>query len=216
MPSKYRLVKEGPYYRVIRIFDGLEGGLIESEHNLSQDGNSWIDYTSIVMDNVIVRGNATVKNSLVKDDAIIGGNAFVDSSSVYGSSFISDDSVIDNSIIMDRASITRKVKVSNSVIKGDALVYGDFTITGGTITDKTTSPPICLKGLSTFDVTIMDSHISIGCMTRTIESWRKFSEKDIDQFEKRLHPEIIEALKILKPVLSTIVEHKDKKGFTNS
>ena len=54
------------------IYEGDLGGWIESEQNLSQDGNAWVE------GNATVRGNATVsENAIVCDNAIVSGNATV-------------------------------------------------------------------------------------------------------------------------------------------
>ena len=55
-----------------RVEKGELGGWIESEKNLSQDGNAWVE------GNATVRGNATVsENAIVCDNAIVSGNATV-------------------------------------------------------------------------------------------------------------------------------------------
>ena len=60
------------------------GGYIESEDNLSQDGNSWIYDDAKVYDNAKIFGNAHVRNNVevfgnakVYDDAEVFGNAKV-------------------------------------------------------------------------------------------------------------------------------------------
>ena len=48
------------------------GGRVESEYNLSQDGNSWISDNAVVLDYAVVCGNAEVGgNSILNGDAYL-------------------------------------------------------------------------------------------------------------------------------------------------
>jgi len=52
------------------------GGYIESEKNLSQEGNCWVADNARVFDNALISGNAKVyDNARVYDDAQIFGDA---------------------------------------------------------------------------------------------------------------------------------------------
>ena len=67
-----------------RVEKGELGGWIESEKNLSQDGDAW------VFDNAKVRGNATVsENARVYGDAFICGNA-----TVYGYAMVGGNATV--------------------------------------------------------------------------------------------------------------------------
>ena len=86
------------------IYEGDLGGWIESEKNLSQDGDAW------VFDNATVRGNATIRG-----DAWVFDNA----------------EVSDNAIVSDNATVDGNATVSeNATIYGDAKVRGNATIYG--------------------------------------------------------------------------------------
>ena len=55
---------------------GEKGGWIESEKNLSQDGNAWVYRHATVFGDAVVRDNAIVGgNATVGGDATVGGNA---------------------------------------------------------------------------------------------------------------------------------------------
>ena len=61
------------------------GGWIESEKNLSQDGNAWVGENAMVYENAIVAGNSTVignafisGNATVSGYATVSGNAWVE------------------------------------------------------------------------------------------------------------------------------------------
>lgn len=86
------------------VHKGDKGGFIESEHNLSQNGDCW------VYDNAIVCGNAKVYgNAEVYDSAEVYGNA-----EVYGSAKV-----------YDRAKVCGSAKVSDwAKIGGDEIVCG--------------------------------------------------------------------------------------------
>lgn len=96
MKYKYRLVKERKLeirgkvcyqIRALRniprhgIKRGDYGGYIESERNLSQDGDCWVDERAIVMDKAYVSGNALLygdcivcDHAKVRSNATVGGN----------------------------------------------------------------------------------------------------------------------------------------------
>lgn len=85
------------------------GGLVQSEENLSQDGDCWIDRTSMAIGNSRVEGNAkvitystikhkakvcdvaTIRESTIKNNAKVYSAAHVHSSSVGGDSLICFD-----------------------------------------------------------------------------------------------------------------------------
>jgi hypothetical protein len=83
--KKYKLLKsdkitvgDRTLYRVKRISDGLLGGYIESESNLSQEGDCFVYGNARVYGNAWVYGNARVYgNVLVYDNARVYGNAWV-------------------------------------------------------------------------------------------------------------------------------------------
>lgn len=89
--TKYRLISEDykeiggkKLYRIEALKDfgdvkaGSLGGYIESEDNLSRDGNAWVGGNAWVSDNSWVDGNARVSgNARVNSYARIGENAVV-------------------------------------------------------------------------------------------------------------------------------------------
>ena len=57
--------------RIRRISDGLIGGWIEKEENLSQDGDCFVSGDALVLGNAKVSGNANIYgNAKVYDNAI--------------------------------------------------------------------------------------------------------------------------------------------------
>lgn len=113
---------------------GSKGGYIESEENLSVEGNAWVADKARVWDdaevteNALVAGNAQVYHrARVSGDAKVYGNARVngdsqvyDKAKVYGDSEIYGDAQI-----KDSAEVYDTAKV-----KGNALIYGKAKIHG--------------------------------------------------------------------------------------
>src|SRR5574344_2442999 len=107
---------------------GELGGFVESEDNLSQDGNCWIYDDARVVDNARVSGNAMVcdkavllANAQVYDDAKVYDNA-----EVYGDALVSD-----NARVFDYAKVYGNAEVYGSAhISGNAKVYDDAKVYG--------------------------------------------------------------------------------------
>ena len=90
------------------------GGYVESERNLSQEGDAWVSGNAKVFGNAKVYGNAKVSgNAWVSGDAWVSGNAWV-----FGNAKVSG-----NAEVFGNAKVYGNAKVS-----GDAEVYGDAEI----------------------------------------------------------------------------------------
>ena len=122
MEKKYKLTDETinlngvTLYRIEALKDfgeikkGDKGGFVESEKNLSQEGNCWIYNNSCVYDYGCVSG-----------DACILGNSMVnDSARVYGAA-----RVCEKSCVSDEAHVC-----DNTIVLGDVIVFGDVHVTG--------------------------------------------------------------------------------------
>lgn len=104
------------------IKEGDLGGWIESEKNLSQDGDAW------VCDNATVYGNATIReNAIVREYAKVEGNAIISGNAwVFGNAWVGENATIDGN-----ATIRGNVTVyENATIDGNATISGDATIRG--------------------------------------------------------------------------------------
>ena len=111
MCKKYELLKDKhieyrgkTLYRIRALRDfynvkkGDIGGHVESEKNLSHDGNCWVYDNAKVCDNAIVFNNGVVcGNAIVRDNAIVFNNA-----EIYG------NSKIDKGIIIGKVSMPYK------------------------------------------------------------------------------------------------------------
>ncbi len=109
MDKKYELIETDcdGFYRIKALKDfelvtdeviktGDLGGSVHGEHNLSQEGNCWIEYYSYVFNNSRVMDNAVLKDhSSACDNSTISGNAVVkDWSRVYNNSIITENAVL--------------------------------------------------------------------------------------------------------------------------
>lgn len=129
--KKYELTNErikiGSHYlyriRALKDFADVKkgdlGGFVESESNLSQDGDCW------VYDNAEVFGNACVcENATVRDEAYIFCSA-----RVHGDATIKNHASVGcDSVVCDRAIV-----YDNAHISGCARIFGDTQIGGGMI-----------------------------------------------------------------------------------
>ena len=138
------------------ICKGDLGGWIESEKNLSQNGNAW------VYDNARVYGNAEVYgNAWVSGDAGVYGNA-----KVYNNAEVSG-----NAEVYDNAEVS-----DNAEIYGDAEVSGNAEIKK--ITDVLTISPIGSRNDITTFYKARNNKIfaKCGCKNTDIDTWLKMVE----------------------------------------
>ena len=119
------------------------GGYIQSEYNLSHDGNCWIYDNAAVMGNAKVWGNAQIYNNavvrgcaIVRDNAVICDNARVyDNAKVYDNAIVRDNAqVCNNARVYDNARIYDNVEVwDDAQVCGNASVWGRARICGDAI-----------------------------------------------------------------------------------
>ena len=120
--KKYRLTHEtrvlrcATYYRIEALKDfgdvksGDKGGFVQSEQNLSHQGNAWIYGDALVSDNARVYDDARIYNK-----ARVRGNA----------------KVFDQAVVDGMAEIYENAQVyAQSVIYGEAEVSGDAVVCG--------------------------------------------------------------------------------------
>ena len=126
------------------------GGYVESESNLSQEGDCWVDDNARVYDNAEVYGNAHVyDNADVYGNARVHGNAEVcGNARVYGNADVKEDvKVYDNALVYDEADLFGLAEIyDNAQIYGracifgtvceNAKVYGVCTISGNSYIDS--------------------------------------------------------------------------------
>ena len=142
--NKYRLIPEDckinygrKLYRIEALKDfgvvkaGELGGYIESENNLSFDGEAWVCENAEVFDDAricndaLINGNARIYgNAMVSNKAAVGGNALI-----YGNALICDEVCV-----YDKAYVYGNVLVcNNAIIRGNAVVSGNARIEGNAL-----------------------------------------------------------------------------------
>jgi len=130
-------------YRIQRLSDGLLGGYVESEKNLSQKNRCFIYNTSKVYDNAEVYGNTKVyDNTEVYDNAEVYGNAEVGG---YAEVF------------------------DNIELYFQAKVFGHIKLFGNLYINYS---PISIEGFR-HTITCLQDRAIIGCQSRTYEQWFK-------------------------------------------
>ena len=160
--KKYKLVKEeeGTLFRIIALRDfsdvkkGERGGLIQSEDNLSHEGDCW------VYENAVIFGDA-----LVSENAAILGTAQVSGKArVFGNAVISGDAWV----------------YDDATVSGDAWVYDEADLTGNA---RATKKVITFGNAFYYKITVSDNHIKIGCKQFLKSEWKNFTDDEITKMD---------------------------------
>ncbi len=137
MDKKYELIKENDYYRIkaLKNFQlitgevirkGDPGGLVDGEHNLSQEGNCWIGYHARASKHSRVIDNAVMKDfSRAFDNPTISGNVIMEDYSLTR-----DNATVSGNVVMKDFSWAK----GDSIISGNALLQAHQHIRYGTVT----------------------------------------------------------------------------------
>ena len=209
MSKKYKLTDEtinlngATLYRIEALKDfceikkGDKGGFIESEDNLSHEGNAWVYDDACVYDNALVTDDACVSdnarvygnslvysNAQVYDNARICGNARVCGNAyVYGYTYVYGNSLVygnarvsDNAYVYDNASVSDNARVWGNVrVYGNTNVCGDAEISTGS--DYIVFKNWWSSGMY-FTWTRSNNMWSVGCFYGTGEELIKKAYKD--------------------------------------
>lgn len=153
MAKKYKLTDEitkidgKTLYRIeaiipfAKIHEGDLGGFIESEKNLSHEGDCWVYDDSMVSGNAIVKDNAAVcDESWVKDDATVEGKALIRNGAIVGGkAIVKDTAWVDGGSVYGDAVIEGDSQVRGSV-SGHAKIKDDVVVElGGEVIDAEVS-----------------------------------------------------------------------------
>lgn len=125
------------------IFEKDEGGWIESEANLSQNGDCWVGGDACVFGDAVVKDNAFVgEYAVVKGNAVVCGDSEVtDYAKVGGEAVVSEDaSVTCDARVYAHVTLAGKVNVAGTADISESMmqnrgrqratISGDFTIQG--------------------------------------------------------------------------------------
>ena len=209
MSKKYKLTDEtislngATLYRIEALKDfgeikkGDKGGFIESEDNLSHEGNAWVYDDACVYDNALVTDDACVSdnarvygNSLVYSNAQVYNNARMcgnarvcGNAQVYGYTYVYGNSLVygnarvsDNAYVYDNASVFDNARVWGNVrVYGNTNVCGDAEISTGS--DYIVFKNWWSSGMY-FTWTRINNMWSVGCFYGTGEELIKKAYKD--------------------------------------
>lgn len=233
MKKKYEFTGEVMDYsgtklrRIRRISDGLLGGWIEKEENLSHEDSCFVyDSAKVwgdaeISNNAEVCGNAEVYGSAkIFDNACVSGNTRVSGDAklsgwadVYGNAWVYGYAqVFDNGHVYGKARVYGEAHVS-----GEAWVCGDAKVHGSAIIDGRTDlrgdvvvskPPLVLSGLD-YPIVKTDHHILIGCQVFPLS---KIPKRITDAWLRKhvVDSHHIEWYKKHKAAIDFILQHKQK------
>ena len=169
--------------------EGETGGYIESEQNLSQEGDAWVSGNARVYGNAWVYGNARISgdtwvygnawvydNARVLGNALVCGNAWVSGNAwVYGNARVSGDArVSGNARVSGDARVSDNARVLN---RHSVVWFSNVGTENGTLT------VYCGK----------DGLIATrGCFTGSVEEFLAKSAEVHDEKTKREYELLIE------------------------
>lgn len=126
------------------------GGYVESDDNLSHEGNCWIAHTAKAFDKAIV-----VDDALLKDDSaiyesakIIGHTIMEHHAHAYGNCIIKDSNLSDNSDVKGNAQLFNVTMRNSSVVYQDARVEKTTMYDGTMIHERANVQDCVLKDVS--------------------------------------------------------------------
>jgi carbonic anhydrase/acetyltransferase-like protein (isoleucine patch superfamily) len=186
-------------HRIRRLSDGLVGGFIEKDDNLSQEGNCFVYESARVYGQALVCGSARVYGQArVCGQALVCGSA-----RVYGQALIYGSAqVFEQARVYGQARIYESARICGEArVYGQALIYGSARVCGSAQVSRNA---ISIT-LPNHAVTITDNNITIGCECHSIDYWRENSE-EIGK-EHNYTPEMI---RLYKEVILAIVNNLPK------
>lgn len=134
---EYKIVwnsKELYQIRALKDFGDIRkgdfGGFIESERNLSHEGNCWITKDVKVCDHATIIEDAIITGtSIIKDCSIVSGKSRINSSEIREQAVISGDVKCDGGYIYGYAHVYEHAQIKDSVrVFGNSSVYGHAMI----------------------------------------------------------------------------------------
>ena len=90
------------------------GGFVQSEKNLSQNGDCWVDQDCIICGDAVVKDDSIVRNTRMYGGSTIGGRSTVEQCVLYETSFIENSTVYNAKLTKD--SYICRSMVSNTFV----------------------------------------------------------------------------------------------------
>ena len=214
---KYELIKDDfiivngntKLFRVKYLANNELGGYIESEKNLSQNGdcrvlgnarvygNAWLYDDAQVFGDTFVSGNAHVcGNAFVSGDACVFGDTWVFGNAhvfgdarVFGNTFVYGKAqVFDDARVFGDAHVCGNARVfGNAWVHCNARVFDDAQVCG----DDWDISPLQIKGSRHYLNASKHGFIQIGCLELSVKEWKE-KRVSIGEYEKYTPKEIEE------------------------
>jgi len=138
---KYRLVEpvdiDGTTYYRVQLLKGIErfnaeagdfGGLVRTHADLSQEGDCWLDFDSVLSNGATLRGNAYLEDSTVSGPVTVTGDSVIIHSELQASP--SGESTIADSWLM-HTTLRGRCQISKGSFIDTCVIDGDVTIKRG-------------------------------------------------------------------------------------
>lgn len=182
------------------VFEGEVGGYVQSEDNLSHNGDCWVFDNAKVFNSARIHDDARIfENAKVYDDAEVFGSA-----KIYGNAKIYDEAgIFDNATVFENARVCNNARIKyNAIVCGNAKIERDTIIGQISTSYKKVFQYQCKKRVLTAIFT-EDNQIfySIGCQENITE--REFVDRIYNEgggLEENPHRE--EYLKLI-PLINT-------------
>jgi hypothetical protein len=192
--KKYELTEETilvngrTLYRIRRLCDGLLGGYIESESNLSQEGSCFVYDQAKVSGSALVSGEARLSDSAevcgeawvsgsarVYDSAWVSGSARVyDSAWVFGEALVYGEAWVSGSaLVYGSARVSGEARVFDSArVYGSARVSGSAQVSGEAQVYGAARFNTAAYAHFKYPILVGTEWICIGCESHSLEHWR--------------------------------------------
>lgn len=156
------------------VFEGEVGGYVQSEDNLSHNGDCWVFDNAKVFNSARIHDDARIfENAKVYDEAEVFG-----STKIYGNAKIYDEAgIFDNATIFENARVCNNARIKyNAIVCGNAKIERDTIIGQISTSYKKVFQYQCKKRVLTAILT-EDNQIfySIGCQENITE--REFVDR---------------------------------------
>lgn len=136
MTQKYELIDvSDSFYRIRALIDiprhgvkaGDLGGRVQTDYNLSQKGDCWIEYDAVAFARSCIRDNAILKDtSQICDRSNVSGDAILLNASLvlhYGS--VRENAIIDAAFVTDHSDVFGNSRVKCVCLQGTSLIEGN-------------------------------------------------------------------------------------------
>ena len=134
LTDKTRSIGPVTVKQIKRISDGVLGGFIEKESNLSHGGDCWVLKDAVISGNARVSENAHIYgNAQVSEYALVCGNAKISGNArIFGSAWVCGyATVYETTWVFGSAWVGENSHVfGDAQISGTARIYGDAQVSG--------------------------------------------------------------------------------------